>query len=137
MVGMNPLKFLEEVQYEYMIKAFGQIVDYDKIYSEGHFLDFLQQEYNFKYDNKEILSKSLQKIRSEQIISRYENPYYYGYFKNIISDIHKIKDKFMDCEGQEMPLFGTVEFDTFYAQIRYPDSTMPPIILFYDAGVKT
>ncbi len=136
MVGMNPIKFLEEVQYEYMINAFGEIVDYDNIYLDGRFFDFLQREYNFKPGDKEILKKSLQKMRSEQVISKYENPYYYGYFKNIISNLHKIKDTFMDCEGQEMPLFGTVEFDMFYAQIRYPDSTMPPIILFYSGIIQ-
>lgn len=130
MVGLNPLEFLEEVQYEYMINVFGEIVDYDKIYSDGQFFEFLRQKYNFRYEDKESIKKSLQKYRSEQAISKYENPYYYGYFKNIISDVHKIKDIFMDCAGQEMPLFGTVEFDMFYAQIRCPDSTMTPIILF-------
>lgn len=136
MVGMNPLKFLEEVQYEYMVNTFGEIVNYDKMYSDGHFFDFLQQEYNFKHGDEEILRKSLQNMRSEQVISRYENPYYYGYFKDIISDIHRMKDRFMDCEEQEIPLFGTVEFDMFYAQIRCPDSTMPPIILFYSGIIQ-
>lgn len=37
----------------------------------------------------------------------------------------------MDCRGLDMPLFGTVEFDMFYAQIRCPNSDMPPIILLF------
>ena len=42
----------------------------------------------------------------------------------------------MDCHGLDMPLFGTVEFDMFYAQIRCPNSDMPPIILFYSGIIQ-
>ena len=42
----------------------------------------------------------------------------------------------MNCRGLDMPLFGTVEFDMFYAQIRCPNSDMPPIILFYSGIIQ-
>lgn len=136
MVGMNPLEFLEEVQREYMINTFGEILNYDKMYSDGSFFDFLRQEYNFKYDDRDKLMRSLHEMRSRHLISQYENPYYYKYFEDIISSIHRIKNQFMDCVEQDMPLFGTVEFDLFYAQIRCPDSTMPLIILFYSGIIQ-
>lgn len=84
----------------------------------------------------QFLLKSLYEMRSENVISRYENPYYYKFFNDIISNIHEIKDEFMDCGELDMPLFGTVEFDIFYAQIRCPDSDMPPIILFYSGIIQ-
>lgn len=136
MVGMNPLEFLEEVQREYMLSAFGEVLNYDELYSDGSFYDFLQQEYNFKYEDKEQLMESLREMRSGHVISQYENPYYYKFFENIINSIHKIKDAFMDCGELDRPLFGTVEFDMFYAQIRCPDSDMPPIILFYSGIIQ-
>ncbi|MCH5248356.1 MAG: hypothetical protein J1E98_00415 [Lachnospiraceae bacterium] len=136
MVGMNPVEFLEEVQHAYMISSFGEIIDYDEMYSNGGFFDFLQREYNFKLEEREKVMKSLQEMRSEHVISRYENPYYYKYFRDIISNIHRIKDKFLDCKEQGEPLFGTVEFDMFYAQIRCPDSSMPPIILLYSGIIQ-
>lgn len=133
---MNPLEFLEEVQREYMVSTFGEVINYDEMYSDGSFFDFLQKEYNFKYEDKEQLMKSLREMRSGHVISRYENPYYYKFFGDIINGIHRIKDAFMDCSGLDMPLFGTVEFDMFYAQIRCPDSDMPPIILFYSGIIQ-
>lgn len=136
MVGMNPLEFLEEVQREYMVNAFGEVINYDEMYSNSSFFDFLQQEYNFKCEDRDILIKSLREMRSRHVISRYENPYYYKFFRDIISNVHKIKDVFMDCKGLDMPLFGTVEFDMFYAQIRCPNSDMPPIILFYSGIIQ-
>lgn len=136
MVGMNPLEFLEEVQREYMVSSFGKVLNYDEMYSANGFFEFLQQEYNFMYEDIGELLKSLRKMRSENVISRYENPYYYKYFNDIISNIHEIKDEFMDCGKLDVPLFGTVEFDIFYAQIRCPDSDMPPIILFYGGIIQ-
>lgn len=136
MVGMNPLEFLEEVQREYMINTFGEILNYDKMYSDASFFDFLQKEYNFKDCDRDKMMRSLHAMRSRHMISQYENPYYYKYFKDIISSIHRIKDRFMDCVEQDMPLFGTVEFDLFYAQIRCPNSNMPPIILFYSGIIQ-
>ena len=136
MIGMNPLEFLEEVQREYMVSTFGEVINYDEMYSDGRFFDFLQQEYNFKYEDKDKLLKSLCEMRSGHVISRYENPYYYKFFKDIINNIHRIKDTFMNCRGLDMPLFGTVEFDMFYAQIRCPNSDMPPIILFYSGIIQ-
>ncbi len=136
MVGMNPLEFLEEVQRAYMESVFGEVINYDEIYSNGNFFDFLQQEYNFKCEDRDKLIKSLHEMRSRHVISRYENPYYYKFFRDIISNIHKIKDIFMDCNRLDMPLFGTVEFDMFYAQIRCPNSDMPPIILFYSGIIQ-
>lgn len=136
MIGMNPLEFLEEVQREYMVSTFGEVINYDEMYSDGRFFDFLQQEYNFKYEDRDELIKSLREMRSEHVISRYENPYYYKFFRDIISNIHRIKDTFIDCHGLNMPLFGTVEFDMFYAQIRCPNSDMPPIILFYSGIIQ-
>lgn len=127
---LDPLEFLESVQYEYMLKVYGKVIDYDEMYSDEHFLDFLYREYNFRYEDKEEILKSMQKMRSNHVISRYENPYYFKYFDQIIYDIHEIKDRFLDCEEQKAPLFGTVEFDLFAAQIREPDSAMPPLILF-------
>lgn len=136
MVGMNPVEFLEEVQRAYMVSSFGEIINYDEMCFDGSFFDFLQREYNFKLEDKEEVMKSLREMRSEQVISRYENPYYYKFFRDIISSIHRIKDKFMDCAEQEEPLFGTVEFNMFYAQIRCPDSSTPPIILFYSGIIQ-
>lgn len=136
MVGMNPLEFLEEVQREYMVSAYGDVIDYDEMYSNGNFFNFLQQEYNFKCEDRDKLIKSLREMRSRHVISRYENPYYYKFFSDIISNIHRIKDAFMDCHGLGMPLFGTVEFDMFCAQIRCPNSDMPPIILFYSGIIQ-
>lgn len=136
MVGMNPLEFLEEVQREYMVSTFGEVINYDEMYSNGSFFDFLQQEYNFKCEDRNKFIKSLHEMRSGHVISRYENPYYYKFFMDIITNIHKIKDAFMDCHGLDMPLFGTVEFDMFYAQIRCPNSDMPPIILFYSGIIQ-
>lgn len=136
MVGMNPVEFLEEVQRAYMVSSFGEVINYDAMYSNGSFFDFLQREYNFKPEDREKVMKSLQEMRSERVISRYENPYYYKFFRDIIGSIHRIKDKFMDCAEREEPLFGTVEFDMFYAQIRCPNSSMPPIILFYSGIIQ-
>ena len=93
MVGMNPLEFLEEVQREYMVSTFGEVINYDEMYFDGRLFDFLQQEYNFKYEDRDELIKSLREMRSEHVISRYENPYYYKFFRDIISNIHRIKDK--------------------------------------------
>ena len=64
MIGMNPLEFLEEVQREYMVSTFGEVINYDEMYSDGRFFDFLQQEYNFKYEDKDKLLKSLCEMRS-------------------------------------------------------------------------
>ena len=136
MVGMNPLEFLEEVQREYMLNTFGEVINYDEMYSDGRFFDFLQQEYSFKHEDRDKVIKTLREMRSGHVISRYENPYYYKFFMDIISNIHRIKDTFMDCHGLDMPLFGTVEFDMFYAQIRCPNSDMPPIILFYSGIIQ-
>ncbi len=136
MVGMKPLEFLEEVQRSYMVSTFGKVINYDEMYSDDSFLRFLQQEYNFNYDNREQIMKKLREMRSESAVSRYENPYYYKYFADIINNIHRIKDAFMDCGDLNMPLFGTVEFDMFYAQIRCPDSDVPPIILFYSGIIQ-
>lgn len=135
MVGMNPLEFLEEVQREYLVSTFGEVINYDEMYSDGSFFVFLRQEYNFKYEDRDLI-KSLREMRSRHVISRYENPYYYKFFRDIINNIHTIKDAFMDCHGLDMPLFGTVEFDMFYAQIRCPNSDMPPIILFYSGIIQ-
>lgn len=136
MVGINPLEFLEEVQRAYMISTFGEIISYDEMYSNGSFFDFLQREYNFKCADREQLMKSLREMRSEGVVSRYENPYYYKFFADIVCSIHSIKDIFLDCNKSDMPLFGTIEFDMFYAQIRCPDSNMPPIILFYSGIIQ-
>lgn len=86
MVGMNPLEFLEEVQREYMVSTFGEVINYDEMYFDGRLFDFLQQEYNFKYEDRDELIKSLREMRSEHVISRYENPYYYK-FLGILSVI--------------------------------------------------
>lgn len=72
MVGMNPLEFLEEVQREYMVSTFGEVINYDEMYFDGRLFDFLQQEYNFKYEDRDELIKSLREMRSEHVISRYE-----------------------------------------------------------------
>ncbi len=79
MVGMNPLEFLEEVQREYMINTFGEILNYDKMYSDASFFDFLQKEYNFKDCDRDKMMRSLHEMRSRHMISQYENPYYYKY----------------------------------------------------------
>ena len=84
MVGINPLEFLEEVQRAYMISTFGEVISYDEIYSDDSFFDFLQREYNFKCDDREQLMKSLREMRCEGVVSRYENPYYYKFFADII-----------------------------------------------------
>ncbi len=136
MVGINPLEFLEEVQRAYMISTFGEVISYDEIYSDDSFFDFLQREYNFKCDDREQLMKSLREMRCEGVVSRYENPYYYKFFADIICRIHSIKDTFLDCDKPNMPLFGTIEFDMFYAQIRCPESNMPSIILFYSGIIQ-
>ena len=57
MVGMNPLEFLEEVQREYMVSSFGKVLNYDEMYSANGFFEFLQQEYNFMYEDKGELLK--------------------------------------------------------------------------------
>lgn len=119
-----------------MVSSFGEVINYDAKYSNGSFFDFWQREYNFKPEDREKVMKSLQEMRSECVISRYENPYYYKFFRDIICSIHKMKDKFMDCTEQEKPLFGTVEFNMFYAQISCPNSSMPPIILFYSGIIQ-
>ena len=74
MVGMNPLEFLEEVQREYMINTFGEILNYDKMYSDASFFDFLQKEYNFKDCDRDKMMRSLHEMRSRHMISQYENP---------------------------------------------------------------
>lgn len=135
MVGMNPLEFLEEVQREYLVSTFGEVINYDEMYYDGSFFDFLRQEYYFKHEDRDMI-KTLREMRSRHVISRYENPYYYKFFRDIINNINTIKDAFMDCHVLDMPLFGTVEFDMFYAQIRCPNSDMPPIILFYSGIIQ-
>ena len=40
MVGMNPLEFLEEVQREYMVSTFGEVINYDEMYFDGRLLIF-------------------------------------------------------------------------------------------------
>lgn len=35
---LKPLEFLEELQKEYMLKSFGEIVNYDEYYQNGHLL---------------------------------------------------------------------------------------------------
>ena len=40
MIGMNPLEFLEEVQREYMVSTFGEVINYDEMYSDGRFFFF-------------------------------------------------------------------------------------------------
>lgn len=126
---LKPLEFLEKLQKEYMLKSFGEIVDYDEYYQNDDYLNFLNNTYNFSYD-KNSLNEDMKKMRAKNMISKYENPYYYGFLSNILVDIHKVKDNFLSCEELPLPIIGTIEFELFTAQVRLPKSNMPPIIIF-------
>lgn len=126
---LEPLEFMEELQKEFMLKTFGEIINYDEYYQTDDYLDFLCKTYNFKYD-KDSLNADMKKIRAGDMVSRYENPYYYSFFCDIVGDIHKMKDNFLTCEEDTHPIIGTVEFELFTAQIRQPKSDKSPIIIF-------
>ena len=51
---LKPLEFLEELQKEYMLKSFGEIVNYDEYYQNDDYLNFLNNTYNFSYDKNSI-----------------------------------------------------------------------------------
>lgn len=114
---LEPLEFMEELQKEFMLKTFGEIINYDEYYQTDDYLDFLCKTYNFKYD-KDSLNADMKKIRAGDMVSRYENPYYYSFFCDIVGDIHKMKDNFLTCEEDTHPIIGTVEFELFTAQIN-------------------
>ena len=65
---LKPLEFLEELQKEYMLKSFGEIVNYDEYYQNDDYLNFLNNTYNFSYD-KNSLNEDMKKMRAKNVIS--------------------------------------------------------------------
>lgn len=124
------IRFLEDIQSAYMKRAYGKVIDYEKEFNFDKFFDFLCDTYHFKISDRDKVLGELNMMKTAHLISRYENPYYYRFFNDILTAMHDIKDKFLDCSEVEYPVFGTVELEQFSAQIRSMDGGNRPIILF-------
>lgn len=134
---LSAIEFLELVQYEYLKRKGKSTVDTYDFSLEGITKTFHNNPIAIKYF-EEINGLLEEELNNTILITKYQDPLIYKLLSDIFKEINDVKDyvfEGIEIIAKESPIFGTVDFDMFSAEVCRSDCD--DILILISSGLFT